>query len=126
MVDSSAWLDYFADGGNAGYFARAIETVDELLVPSLSLYEVYKRVLQVRSEDAALQAVAVMQQGRVVELDAVLALGAARLSVARKLPMADSIMLATALLHDAILWTQDADFEGMPGVRYRPAAKRPA
>jgi toxin FitB len=124
VVDSSAWLEYFADGPNAGFFARAIEAVDELLVPSLSLFEVYKRVLQMRGEDAALQVVAIMQQGLVVELDAGLALGAARLSVARKLPMADSIMLATAQQHGAILWTQDADLAEVPGVRYRPAGKR--
>jgi toxin FitB len=124
VVDSSAWLEYFADGTNAGFFARAIEAVDELLVPSLSLFEVYKRVLQMRGEDAALQVVAIMQQGRVVELDAGLALGAARLSVARKLPMADSIMLATAHQHGATFWTQDADFAEVPGVRYRPAGKR--
>lgn len=123
VVDSSAWLEYFADGPNAGYFARAIETVGELLVPSLCLFEVYKRVLAQRGEDAALQVVAVMQQGTVVDLDAGLVLTAARVSVERRLPLADSIILATARQHDAVLWTQDADFATVPGVRYRPGRR---
>jgi toxin FitB len=96
----------------------------ELLVPTLSLYEVFKRVLQQRGEGEALQAVALMQQGRIIELTAHLALAAARVSVHEKIPMADSIMLATARAHGAILWTQDSDFEGRAGVRY--VARRPA
>ena len=119
VVDSSAWLEYFADGPNAGYFARAIEDTAGLVVPSLSLYEVYKRITQQRGENAALQALAVMQQGDVVALDGPTAISAARLSLSTKLPMADSIMLATARRHEALLWTQDADFAGMPDVRYR-------
>ena len=79
VVDSSAWLEYFADGPNAGYFAAAVEDVDALLVPSITLLEVFKRVLQQRDEDAALQSVALMQQGRVVDLDGAIALTAARL-----------------------------------------------
>jgi len=120
VVDSSAWLEYFADGPNAGFFAPAIERTDTLLVSVISLYEVFKKVSQARDEDHALQAIASMQHGRVVELDGPLALYAARLSVEKRLPMADSIILATARLHRAILWTQDADFEGLPGVRFRP------
>ena len=119
VVDSSAWLEYFADGPNAGFFARAIEDTAALVVASLSLYEVYKRIAQQRGENAALQALAVMQQGDVVALDGPTAISAARLSLATKLPMADSIMLATARRHEALLWTQDADFAGMPDVRYR-------
>lgn len=119
VVDSSAWLEYFAGGANAGYFAGAIEEVESLLVPSLSLFEVYKRVLQQRSTNEALQAVAVMQQGRVVDLDGALALRAATLSVEHALPLAHSVILATARAHDATLWTQDADFEGLPGVEFR-------
>lgn len=119
LVDSSAWLEYFANGPNAGFFAPAIEKTSELLVPSLALYEVFKRVLQQRDEGAALQAVAVMQQGTVVDLDAPLALIAARLSTERHLPMADSVILATAQAHAAVLWTQDVDFKGMSGVEYR-------
>ena len=120
VVDSSAWLEYFADGSNAAFFARPIEATDELLVPTLTIYEVFKRVLQQREEGDALRAVALMQQGSVVDLDARLALAAARVSLETRMPMADSIVLATARLHDATLWTQDADFERLPGVRYRP------
>jgi predicted nucleic acid-binding protein len=119
VIDSSAWLEYFANGPNAEFFASAIEKTTELLVPSLTLYEVFKRVLQQRDESSALQAVAVMQQGTVVDLDAPLALAAARLSVEHRLPMADSMILATARFHDALLWTQDADFKGISGVEYR-------
>ncbi|OGO68691.1 MAG: hypothetical protein A2Z37_16895 [Chloroflexi bacterium RBG_19FT_COMBO_62_14] len=84
----------------------------------MSLYEVFKRVHQQRGESEALVAVALMQQGAVVDLDATIALSAARISVEMKLPMADSIMLATARHHEAVLWTQDVDFEGFEGVRY--------
>ena len=119
VVDSSAWLEYFANGPNASFFAKPIEQVDELIVPSLTLYEVFKRVLQQRDENDALQAVAIMQQGTVVDLEAPIALSAARLSIETKLPMADSIILTTAQQHDAVLWTQDVDFKGIKGVRYR-------
>jgi predicted nucleic acid-binding protein len=120
VVDSCAWLEYFADGSNATFFARAVEDTQKLVVPTLSLYEVFKRILQQRTESDALQAMAVMQQGTVVELDARLALSAARISVDCKLPMADSVMLATARAFGATLWTQDEHFKGLPGVRYRP------
>jgi predicted nucleic acid-binding protein len=123
VVDSSGWLEYFADGPNAGFFAPAIEATRELLVPTLSLYEVFKRVLQQRGEGEALQAVALMQQGQIVELTAPLALAAAKASIEHRLPMADSVMLATAQAHGAILWTQDANFERIAGVRY--VAKKP-
>ena len=119
VVDSSAWLEYFANGPNAGFFAPAIEKTTDLLVPSLTLFEVFKRILLQRDEGAALQAVAVMQQARVIDLDAPLALTAARLSTELRLPLADSVILATARTHDAVLWTQDADFKGMPRVEYR-------
>ncbi len=118
VVDSSAWLEYFADGPNAASFARPIETTRSLLVPSLSLFEVFKRVSQQRSEDAALRAIAVMEQGTVVDLDRATALEAARLSLEHHIAMADSIMLATAQRHGATLWTQDSDFDGLPGTRY--------
>jgi predicted nucleic acid-binding protein len=118
VVDSSGWLEYFADGPNADFFAQAIEAVTELVVPTLSLYEVFKRVLQQRGEGDALQAVAVMIQGQVIDLDMDLALSAAKVSTELKLPMADSVMLATARAHDATLWTQDADFRDTAGVQY--------
>ncbi len=119
VVDSSAWLDYFANGPNAAFFAKPIEKVEELIVPSLSLFEVFKRVLRQRNESDALQAIAIMQQGAVVDLDASLALSAARLSVENKLRLADSVILATAREYNAMLWTQDADFKGLEGVQYR-------
>ena len=118
VVDSSGWLEYFADGPNAAFFAPAIEATRELLVPTLSLYEVFKRVLQQRGEGQALQAAALMQQGRIVDLTAAIALSAAKASIERRLPMADSIMLVTAQTHVATFWTQDADFEGVEDVRY--------
>ncbi len=124
VVDSSGWLEYFADGPAAGFFAPAIEKPDDLVVPTLSLYEVFKRILQQRDESAALNAVALMQQGRIVELSAPLALSAAALGVQLKLPLADSVIYATARAHEATLWTQDADFEGLPHVRYRAVAPR--
>ena len=118
VVDSSGWLEYFADGPNADFFAKAIEDVEALVVPTISIYEVFKRVLQQRGEGDALQAVALLVQGQIVDLDTTLALDAAKLSVAEQLPMADSIILATARAHGATLWSQDADFEGMAGVEY--------
>lgn len=95
-----------------------MEAIDELIVPTVSLCEVFKRVLVLRSEGDALQAVALMQQGSVVELSSPIALEAARTSAALGLPMADSIILATARANEATLWTQDPDFEGVEGVRY--------
>ena len=118
IVDSSGWLEYFSDGLNAGFFAPPILKPAELLVPTISLHEVFKRVLQQRDESQALRALAVMQQGQVVELTAPIALGAAKLSAELRLPMADSIMLATARMHKATLWTQDSHFEGIEGVKY--------
>ena len=119
VVGSSGWLEYFANGPNASFFAKPIEQIDRLIVPSLSLFEVFKRVLQQRNESDALQAVAIMRQGTVIDLDDVLALSAARLSVAHRLPLADSVIFATAREYDAALWTQDADFEGLEKVNYR-------
>ena len=122
VVDSSGWLEYFADGPNAAFFAPAIEKPSDLLVPTISLYEVFKS-LQQRDEGQALRAAAVMQQATVVELTAEIALSSAKLSIDMSLPMADSVMLASARAHDALLWTQDADFEGIEGVRYVPARR---
>jgi predicted nucleic acid-binding protein len=121
VVDSSGWLEYLADGPNASFFAPAIERSADLLVPTLSIFEVFKRVLGQRDESQALQSIALMHQGQVVELTASLALDTARLSRSARLPMADSIMLATARAHGATLWTQDSDFEGLPDVRFRQA-----
>jgi predicted nucleic acid-binding protein len=119
VVDSSAWLEYFANGPNAGFFATAVEDTRRLIVPTLSLFEVFRRVLEQRGEGGALQAVALMRQGLVVDLDASIAVRAAKLSVEQRLPMADSIILATARSYEATLWTQDADFKDLVGVQYR-------
>lgn len=120
VVDSSGWLEYLADGPNADVFSPNLENTAELIVPTISIYEVFKRVLQQRGEEAALQVAVSMQQGQVVDLDATLGLAAAKLSASLKLPMVDSIMLATARAHSAVLWTQDADFKDIEGVRYYP------
>jgi len=119
VVDASAWLEYFADGPNAAFFAPAIEATGELVVPSMVLHKVFRRILQERSEGEALQAAAVMHQGRLVDLDGPLALAAAKLSAEAKLPTGESIVLATARRHGAVLWTQEKDLEGHPDVRYR-------
>jgi predicted nucleic acid-binding protein len=118
VVDSSGWLEYFADAANAAFFAKPIADTARLIVPTISLLEVVRRVLQQRGENAALLAIAHMRQGRVVSLDEEIALAAAQLGVSHKLPLADSVMLATARRYGAVLWTQDADFEGIEGVRY--------
>ena len=123
LVDSPAWLEYFADGPNADFFAPAIERTRDLLVPTIVVFEVYKRVLQQRQEHAALEAVSVLQHGQLIELTASLAIAAARISQHEKLPMADSIILATARARSATIWTQDSDFQEMDRVKYR-AAKR--
>ena len=123
LVDSSAWLEYFAAGPQAGQFAAVIEDIDQLLVPTIVLLEVTRRVMQQRGEDEALQVAALLHQGDVVALDSGIALSAAQLGVAHKLPLADSIIYATAKQHDAMLWTMDADFSELPGVRYIPKRK---
>jgi toxin FitB len=118
VVDSSGWLEYFADGPNADFFAPAVEDLENLLVPSISLLEVFKRILQQRGENEALKAVAQMRGGQVIDLDGTLALNAARISLGLKLPLADSVILATARAYGATAWTQDNDFKGIEGVKY--------
>lgn len=120
VVDSSGWLEFFAAGPNADFFAEAVAATDELVVPTVSIYEVFKRVLQQRGESDAVQAVALMQQGSVVDLTTHLALEAARTSRGLCLPMADAIMLATARSFGATLWTQDADLAAVEDVKYVP------
>ena len=124
VVDSSGWLEYFADEPNADFFAPAIERTEELIVPSISIFEVFKHVLLKRGEDEALQAVVQMKQGLIVELDAALSISAARLSAELRLPMADSIILATARRYEAEFWTQDADFSAIEGVRFKEKGNR--
>jgi toxin FitB len=119
LVDSSAWLEYFADGPNASFFAHAIENQRELIVPTIVIFEVYKRIRQQRDDRSALAAIGILYHGRIVDLTAALALKAAQISHSKKLPMADSIILATARSEEAIIWTQDGDFQSLEGVKYR-------
>ncbi|MEX2295733.1 MAG: type II toxin-antitoxin system VapC family toxin [Gemmatimonadota bacterium] len=119
VVDSSGWIEYLSGGSNAAFFRKPIESTEPLVVPSLSLFEVYRHMLRHVGREEALNVVAALRSGTVVDLDDRLALEAAELSVETKLALADSIILATARAHDAELWTQDSDFEGLEGVRYR-------
>jgi len=120
VVDSSGWLEFFAGTDRAKYYEQPLLDSEQLLVPVICLYEVFKTVSRQRSETEALQAVAAMQHGRVVELSVTLSLSAAQLSLEFSLPMADSLILATARSYDALVWTQDSDFEGLTDVRYFP------
>jgi len=123
VVDSSAWLSYFAGDKNARLFAKPIENLDKLLVPSITITEVFKSVLRQRNEESALEVVAHMEQGTVIALDGELAVNAAVFGVELKLPLADSIIYATAHKYDAVVWTQDADFKGLDNVKFYPKAK---
>jgi toxin FitB len=125
VVDSSGWLEYLVNGPNARHFAVPVEHVKDLIVPTISVYEVFKRMSRERGSTAAYQAAGLMHQGRVVYLDGILALNAAYASGRRSLPMADSIILATATFYRATLWTQDSDFSAIEGVKYIPKNKSP-
>lgn len=118
IVDSSGWLEYFEGSKSAKYFASLIKDPKALLVPVITIYEVFKRVLVQRGHVAALQSIAYMTQGEVVEVDTSLCIQAAHLSVQHDLPMADSLILATAQQHQATIWTMDSDFKGIQGVKY--------
>ena len=120
IVDSSGWLAYFADELNAKHFLTPLKDTPSLVVPVVTIYEVFKVVLRESSENKALQAAAAMQKGTVVDLTAQLAIAASKLSLEHALPMADSIILATAKVFEAILWTQDSDFKNIAGVKYFP------
>ena len=124
VIDSSAWLEYFANGPNSSFFAPAIENVEQLIIPAIVIFEVFKNVLHQRGENDALQVIATMQQGQTVDLTPALALNAAKISVEMKLPMADSIILATTQAFNATLWTQDSDFENIDGVQYAKKIQR--
>lgn len=125
VVDSSGWIEFLGGGANADFFAKAISDASRLVVPTLSVFEVCRWVRRELGERRAIDAMALMQQGRMIDLDATLAMNAACLSLETKLPMADSIILATARASDASLWTQDDDFKGLDGVKYI-AKKKPA
>lgn len=118
VVDSSGWLEYLGGTPRAKLFSQAIENVDELVVPAISIYEVFKKMLNERGETAAVKAISYMRLGIVVDLTGELAPTAVLLHKQYKLPMADSLILATAQFANATVWTQDADFKNIPGVKY--------
>ena len=120
LVDSSGWLSYFADEPNAKHFLTPLDDAASLVVPTVTICEVFKVVLRESNENDALQAAVAMQRGKVVDLSAALAIAASKISLEYDLPMADSIILATAKEFNAILWTQDSDFEKISGVNYFP------
>jgi predicted nucleic acid-binding protein len=118
LVDSSGWLEYFTNNKNADFFAAAIEDTEHLIVSTINLYEVFKKIIQQRDENSALQAIALMHQGKVIDVDSSISLLSAKQSIDLKLPMADSIILTTAHVFSATLWTQDSDFKDIPGIKY--------
>ncbi len=120
IVDSSGWLEYFSGGQNADNFAPVIEDEASLIVPVITIYEVFKVILRESTENNALTVVDAMEKGRVIELTASLSMDASKLSLKHNLPMADSIILSTGLLYDCTIWTQDSDFDGIENVRYFP------
>jgi len=120
IVDSSGWLAYFADEPNAKHFLTPLNDEASLVIPTVTIYEVFRVVLRESNENDALQAVVAMQRGTVVALTAPLAIAASRLSLEHGIPMADSIILATAKASDAVIWTQDSDFKNIAGVKYFP------
>lgn len=120
VVDSSAWLEFLSDGTNANFFIEPLSDADNLIVPAITIYEVFKSVYRQKGENYAMQTFALMQKGKVIELNASLSIAAAKISLQYKLPMADSIIYAATVKFDALLWTQDKDFETLPNVKYFP------
>jgi predicted nucleic acid-binding protein len=120
IVDSSGWLEYFAGGPNSAHFSLPLQDASSLIVPVITVYEVFKVVLREAGENEALQSVAAMQKGKIFDLTVSLSMSAAKLSMQYNLPMADSIILATARKYQCDIWTQDAHFEDLPGVKYFP------
>ena len=126
VVDTSGWIEFLFEGNNADVFAPLVEDVENLLVPVICLYEVFKKVNAVADEPKALQAIGQMKQGRVTEVSEAIALRAALISLKHRLPMADSLILSTAWSEQATLWTQDDHFKGLPSVEYKTARTRPS
>jgi len=118
VVDSSGWLEYFADGSNADFFAPAITDEPNLVVPTICMFEVFKRLSIQLGKEQALQAMGMLYRGQLAALSDEIALQAALLSLEHKLPLADSIILATARTQKATLWTQDEHFKNLPSVEY--------
>ncbi len=120
VVDSSGWLEFFSAGPNADAFSEPILDLTSLIVPVVTIYEVCKVVLRESAESEALQAVAAMQKGKVIDMTAGIAINASKISLQHDLPMADSIILATARVYDCVVWTQDSHFEHLSGVKFFP------
>ncbi|MBU0667812.1 type II toxin-antitoxin system VapC family toxin [Patescibacteria group bacterium] len=120
IIDSSAWLEFFTGGKNAGTYKEVIRQTEKLVIPTIILYEVYKKITMERDEDTALKYVGNMKNAKIADLDTHLAILAASISKEHKLALADSIILATAQKYGATIWTQDADFQGLPDVKYFP------
>jgi len=118
LVDSSGWLEYFSDDKNAKFFAPIIENTKELIVSSINIYEIYKKILTERDESSALEAIAIMHQSKIIDVNSVISIEAARLSVNNQIPMADSLIYITARMNDAVVWTQDYDFKNLEGVKF--------
>ncbi|MCH7724171.1 MAG: type II toxin-antitoxin system VapC family toxin [Bacteroidetes bacterium] len=118
LVDSSGWLEYFADGKNAKFFTPVIEDTKKLIVSAINLYEIFKKILKEKDENSALQAIALMQQANVVEVNASIAISAAKISYDKNILMTDSLIYTTARLFNAIVWTQDSDFKDLEGVKF--------
>ncbi len=118
LVDSSGWLEYLADSKNAKLFAPAIEKTDELIVSTINIYEVYKKILLEKDENSAIQVIGLMQQAKVIVVNSSIAIQAAKLSYEQKIPMADSIIYITAKQNNGIVWTQDSDFKDLDDVKY--------
>ncbi len=118
LVDSSGWLEYFANGKNAKFFAPVIEDTKKLIVSTINLYEIFKKILKEKDENSALQAIALMQQAKVVEVNTSIAISAAKISYDKNIPMVDSLIYTTARFFNAIVWTQDSDFKDLDGVKF--------
>lgn len=118
VVDSSGWLEYFSDSENAVFFAKAIQDIENLIVPTICIYEVFKRMTILQGKDSALRAVGVMSLGKVSDLNLQISLSAAKISLEYKLALADSVILAIARANEATLWTQDEHFKDLEDVKY--------
>lgn len=118
LVDTCGWLEFIADSVNASNYEKAILNIEELLVPTIVIYEVFKKILNDYDEDKAITITAHMRLGKVVDFDETIAINAAKISSEKKLPMADSIIYATAERHGAVLFTQDEHFSNLKNVKY--------
>lgn len=120
IVDSSGWLEYFGGTKNAKFFRQAVRNAKKLIVPTIVIFEVFKKILTETDRKTAIDRVGNMKQGKIVDIDLEISLLAVTISINQKLPMADSLIYACAQLYNATLWTQDSDFKGLPGVKYFP------